>query len=146
MIIHNMYISFYHQSSEFLPFFIKFHLQTDELKLVLVVNDSLKMGKGKIGAQCAHAAVAIVEKLQELGQDALLAQWESCGQPKICLKAKDDIELRALAAAAAGLRLPIYQVQDAGRTQVAAGSRTVLAIGPSTKSLIDQVTGKLRLL
>lgn len=34
----------------------------------------------------------------------------------------------------------------AGRTQVAPGSRTVLAIGPAPKSAIDKVTGHLRLL
>ncbi len=36
-------------------------------------------------------------------------------------------------------------IQDAGRTQIAAGSRTVLAIGPGPKSLIDKITGHLKL-
>lgn len=31
---------------------------------------------------------------------------------------------------------------DAGRTQIAAGSRTVLGIGPAPVALIDAVTGK----
>lgn len=35
----------------------------DEVKLVLVVNDSLKMTKGKIGAQCGHATLACYETL-----------------------------------------------------------------------------------
>lgn len=35
----------------------------DEIKLVLVVNDSLKMSKGKIGAQCGHATLACYETL-----------------------------------------------------------------------------------
>ena len=30
---------------------------TEELKMVLLVNQELKMGKGKIAAQCCHAAV-----------------------------------------------------------------------------------------
>lgn len=118
---------------------------TEELKLVLVVNDSLKMGKGKTGAQCAHAAVGIFETLVE-SKPALLQQWEDCGQPKICLKAKDDVEMRALAKSAAAAGLPTFSVHDAGRTQVAAGSLTVLAIGPAAKSAIDTVTGHLRLL
>jgi PTH2 family peptidyl-tRNA hydrolase len=42
--------------------------------------------------------------------------------------------------------LPAYIVHDAGRTQIAAGSQTVLAIGPGPKSVIDQVTGHLSLL
>jgi peptidyl-tRNA hydrolase len=42
--------------------------------------------------------------------------------------------------------LPAYLVTDAGRTQIAAGSKTVLAIGPAPKSRIDQITGSLSLL
>lgn len=42
--------------------------------------------------------------------------------------------------------LPAYIVQDAGRTQIAAGSQTVLAIGPGPKSVVDQITGHLSLL
>jgi PTH2 family peptidyl-tRNA hydrolase len=42
--------------------------------------------------------------------------------------------------------LAAYIVCDAGRTQIAAGSQTVLAIGPAPKSQIDQVTGHLPLL
>jgi PTH2 family peptidyl-tRNA hydrolase len=37
-------------------------------------------------------------------------------------------------------------VRDAGRTEVEAGSVTVLAVGPATAELIDMVTGELRLL
>ena len=39
-----------------------------------------------------------------------------------------------------------YIVHDAGRTQIAAGSQTVLAIGPAPKSEIDQITGHLPLM
>jgi len=43
------------------------------------------------------------------------------------------------------MSLPFYTVHDAGRTEVAAGSATVLAIaGP--EGMVDQVTGQLRLL
>lgn len=118
----------------------------EELKMVLVVNDELKMGKGKIGAQCAHASVGLVEKLHESGEVVRLQQWEELGAAKVCLRASDTQELRALAAGAREAGLPIYLVQDAGRTQVAPGSRTVLAIGPAAKSQIDKITGQLRLL
>ncbi|EFN58132.1 hypothetical protein CHLNCDRAFT_14837, partial [Chlorella variabilis] len=116
-----------------------------ELKMVLVVNDELKMGKGKIGAQCAHAAVGAVERLHERRQTAALHQWEACGQPKVCLRGASTLELRQLQAEAAARGLPTFIVQDAGRTQVAPGSRTVLAIGPAPKSAVNQVTGHLKL-
>jgi peptidyl-tRNA hydrolase len=50
-----------------------------------------------------------------------------------------------LQAAAMSLNLTAKVIQDAGRTQIAAGSSTVLGIGPAPKSIIDQVTGGLKL-
>lgn len=52
----------------------------------------------------------------------------------------------ALSAKAASLGMPTYIVHDAGRTQIPAGSQTVLAIGPAPKSVLDKVTGHLKLL
>lgn len=42
--------------------------------------------------------------------------------------------------------IPCYLVTDAGRTQIAAGSQTVLALGPWGKSRLDKLTGHLGLL
>ncbi|KDD77140.1 PTH2 peptidyl-tRNA hydrolase [Helicosporidium sp. ATCC 50920] len=118
---------------------------TEELKMVLVVNESLKMGKGKIGAQCAHAAVGLVEEVA-FSEPGLLNAWARGGQAKICLRGLDTPQLKALRAEARRQGLATYLVQDAGRTQVEPGSRTVLAIGPAPKSQIDLVTGDLKLL
>lgn len=52
----------------------------------------------------------------------------------------------ALAAQAEAAGMPYYIVHDAGRTQIPAGSQTVLAIGPAPKSTVDKITGHLRLL
>ena len=42
--------------------------------------------------------------------------------------------------------LPMYLVEDAGRTQIAAGSRTVLGIGPAPVRVFDGVTSNLKLM
>lgn len=42
--------------------------------------------------------------------------------------------------------LVTYMVADAGRTQIAAGSRTVLAIGPAPLAAFEGITGHLKLL
>lgn len=39
-----------------------------------------------------------------------------------------------------------HSQEDAGRTQIAAGSLTVLAIGPAPVKEVDAVTGHLKLL
>ena len=100
---------------------------------------------GKIAAQCCHATLAVYQSLETRHKN-VLRQWEAEGQKKIALKAKTSAQLASLAEEARRLRLPHHTVQDAGRTQVAAGSHTVLAIGPAPESVVNKVTGELRLL
>lgn len=68
--------------------------------------------------------------------------------PLLCClpQVSDESEMAALEAKAAAGGIPTYIVHDAGRTQIAAGSQTVLAIGPAPKSQLDTVTGHLKLL
>jgi hypothetical protein len=54
----------------------------------------------------------------------------ACGQPKIALQIADEAELNALYEEAKAAGLNACVVHDAGHTQVAAGTATVLAIGP----------------
>ncbi|KAI5055072.1 hypothetical protein GOP47_0030217 [Adiantum capillus-veneris] len=103
------------------------------------------MGSGKIASQCAHAAVGIYEELMQ-SQRQLLLNWEQCGQPKIVVTCKNQQEMNDLRAKAKKTGLPTFTVADAGRTQVAAGSKTVLVVGPGPKTAVDAVTRHLRLL
>ncbi|XP_071696162.1 uncharacterized protein [Rutidosis leptorrhynchoides] len=116
-----------------------------DLKMVLVVRQDLKMGQGKIASQCAHAATGLYSELMQSHRN-LLHRWEQCGQAKIVVTCKNQQEMNKLQEVAEGIGLPTYVVADAGRTQVSAGSKTVLAIGPGYKSIVDSVTGKQRLL
>ncbi|XP_033119337.1 peptidyl-tRNA hydrolase 2, mitochondrial-like isoform X1 [Anneissia japonica] len=117
-----------------------------EHKMVLVVRTDLKMGKGKVAAQCCHAAVGCYAELLEGDEDdETLEQWEENGQPKIVVKAPDEETLIALAQHAQSVGLTACLIQDAGRTQIAPGSKTVLGVGPGPAELIDKVTGHLKL-
>ena len=62
------------------------------------------------------------------------------------LSCKDEEEMMVLRAKAVSLGLCACVVRDAGRTQIASGSATVLGIGPAPKGVVDAVTGGLRLL
>lgn len=115
-----------------------------EFKMILVVRNDLKMGKGKVAAQCSHAAVSAYKQVQRRNPE-LLRQWEYCGQPKVVVKAPDEDTLIDLLGRAKDVGLPVSLIQDAGRTQIAPGSRTVLGIGPGLADLIDGVTGDLKL-
>jgi peptidyl-tRNA hydrolase, PTH2 family len=140
--------------------------QDEETQLALVVRKDLKMGTGKIAAQCAHAAVAVVEDIQsnhaggssrasstssgadegDGGHAQWLSVWLKTGSPKVALQVDSEAALVNLAKEAKALSLPFYVIRDAGRTQIAAGSKTVVAIGPAPKSRVQAITGKLKLL
>uniref|UniRef100_A0A7S1XF27 peptidyl-tRNA hydrolase n=1 Tax=Compsopogon caeruleus TaxID=31354 RepID=A0A7S1XF27_9RHOD len=116
-----------------------------EFKLVFCVRTDLKMTKGKIAAQCGHATLGAFKVAQRKDPNAL-GLWEAEAQAKIALQIKSAAEAVTLERKARALQLPTYMVYDAGRTQIAAGSLTVLAIGPADVETIDQVTGHLKLL
>lgn len=118
--------------------------ESGEFKMILVVRSDLKMGKGKVAAQCSHAAVSAYKQVQRRNPE-LLKQWEYCGQPKVVVKAPDEDCLLELLTHAKEVGLPVSLIQDAGRTQIAPGSRTVLGVGPGPADLIDKVTGHLKL-
>ncbi|KAF2862494.1 PTH2-domain-containing protein [Piedraia hortae CBS 480.64] len=115
----------------------------EECKLVLVVRTDLGMTKGKIAAQCGHATLACYKAIRDKN---LLRRWERSGQAKVALKADSEEELLILQAQAVSLGLCVQIIHDAGRTQIASGSATVLGIGPAPKSKVDEVTGQLKLL
>ncbi|GAA5795045.1 peptidyl-tRNA hydrolase PTH2-domain-containing protein [Helicostylum pulchrum] len=117
----------------------------DNFKLTLVVRSDLGMTKGKIAAQCGHATLACYKAAQKVNP-LLLKAWEYSGQAKVALKCDSEDKLLELQAIALSLGLPAQTIQDAGRTQIAPGSRTVLGVGPGPAELIDQVTGHLKLL
>lgn len=112
-------------------------------KLVLIVRTDLDMGRGKIAAQVAHAAVAAT--LASLRSDDLVA-WLRDGQPKVVLKAGSAEQLQDIVRLAGDAGLPVETVRDAGRTQVTPGTLTCCAIGPADSQRIDAVTGTLSLL
>ncbi|KAI9110557.1 hypothetical protein K1719_018423 [Acacia pycnantha] len=116
----------------------------DDFKMVLVVRNDLKMGKGKIAAQCSHATLGLYKKLLHRAPKAL-NRWEMCAQPKVVVKIESEEDMLVLQERAKSLKLPTHITIDAGRTQIAPNSRTVMAImGPA--DVVDEVTGGLKLL
>ncbi|XP_024891244.1 peptidyl-tRNA hydrolase 2, mitochondrial-like [Temnothorax curvispinosus] len=115
----------------------------DNYKLILVIRTDLKMGKGKVAAQCSHAAVAAYKAARK--HPKILRGWEESGQAKITLKVDSEAALTEIAKQAKAAGLLSNVVQDAGHTQIPAGSKTVCAVGPGPAKLIDQVTGHLKL-
>ncbi|KAH8416981.1 hypothetical protein KR222_000654 [Zaprionus bogoriensis] len=117
----------------------------DNFKMVLVVRNDLKMGKGKVAAQCSHGAVGAYQRAVTR-TPRLLRAWENCGCAKIAVRVESEAELMAIKRAAEQKQLNTCLIRDAGRTQIEPNSKTVLAIGPAAAADIDAVTGHLKLL
>jgi peptidyl-tRNA hydrolase, PTH2 family len=112
------------------------------MKQVIVVNDSLKLPKGKLAAQVAHAAVAAFLMAGEKTRKA----WLKAGMPKVVLKGENEEELLKLETMAQQQGIPAQLIRDAGRTVVPEGTITCLGLGPAPEPELDRLTGSLKLL
>lgn len=111
-------------------------------KQVLVVRTDLKLGKGKMAAQTAHAAVEAYRKAPEKEKK----KWLEENQRKIVLKVGTERELIDIYEKAIRSGLPAVLIRDAGLTQVPPGTKTAVGIGPADEKKIDIITGELSLL
>ncbi len=121
----------------------------NDYKQVIVVRTDLKLSKGKIAVQVAHAAVTLVLNILKANNKLWikwLNEWLEEGQKKIVLKVKDLNELLDLYNAALKEGLPAVIIRDAGLTEVPPNTITCIGIGPAPAELIDKITGGLKLL
>ncbi|KAL0304560.1 UNVERIFIED_CONTAM: Peptidyl-tRNA hydrolase 2, mitochondrial [Sesamum radiatum] len=66
-----------------------------DFKMVLVVRNDLKMGKGKIAAQCSHATLGLYKKILNRAPKSL-GRWEMCGQVKVVVKVESEDDMLVL--------------------------------------------------
>ncbi|MBI2140602.1 peptidyl-tRNA hydrolase [Candidatus Woesearchaeota archaeon] len=111
------------------------------LKQVILVREDLKLPKGKLSVQVAHASTAAL--LRSHKDD--LARWQNTGMTKIVLKVKDLDELLRFKMQAEDAHLVCALIEDAGKTVVEPGTVTCLGIGPDKEDKIDRITGKLKM-
>lgn len=112
------------------------------MKQVILVRQDLKMDKGKMSTQVAHASV-----------DAVLASssdkiesWKKEGMKKIVVKVKDEAELKKYLHLAKREKLVAKLITDAGKTVFKEPTVTCLGIGPDDDLKVDKVTHGLNLL
>jgi peptidyl-tRNA hydrolase len=137
-------------------------IEDDPIVMYLVVRESLGMGKGKTSAQVGHAVGMLIFEYFDLKEEArklhkliieedaitpgatpegkiryaelsrklsIMGEWKSQFYRKVTLKA-DDKEWAKLKIEMPDCAL----VVDAGLTEIAAGSETVLGLWPMRKS------------
>ncbi|MEM0128149.1 MAG: peptidyl-tRNA hydrolase Pth2 [Thermoplasmatales archaeon] len=110
------------------------------MKLAVAVRKDLDMGRGKIAVQVAHAAVECTLK-----QSSKRETWIKEGQKKIVVWVKNEDELLELIKKAEIMGIRTCPIRDAGFTQVEPNTLTCAGFGPDEDSLIDSITGNLKL-
>ncbi|RLG81898.1 MAG: peptidyl-tRNA hydrolase [Thermoprotei archaeon] len=114
-------------------------------KQVIAVRSDIKMSKGKLAVQVAHAAVEASIKAHK-EKPEWLKEWLREGQKKVVVSGGGEGDLLSLAAQAERMGLPYAVIRDAGLTELKPGTLTAVAIGPAPSDLVDKITGRLNLL
>jgi len=130
-------------------------------KQVIVMRKDLKMRKGKMIAQGAHASLKVLLDRQlasapgsegasrqiALSLTPAMAAWVSGRFTKICVYVQSEDELDAIYQRARDAGLSAAMIVDAGHTEFAGvPTKTCCAIGPDWTEEVDAITGDLPLL
>lgn len=111
-------------------------------KQVILVRQDLKLPKGKLAVQVAHASLDVASKSDK----KLVEKWKAQGGKKVVLKVADEKELIKYMSMAENEGLKVALIKDAGHTVLEPGTITCLGVGPDLEEKIDKITGKLKMI
>ena len=118
------------------------------IKQVIVLRKDLKMRKGKMIAQGAHASMAaILTPRHNISDNEYVEKWLKGNFTKIVVSVNNEDELLIIHAQAVLSGLPCSIITDKGLTEFhGIHTKTAVAVGPGPDYIIDQITGDLKLL
>jgi PTH2 family peptidyl-tRNA hydrolase len=124
-------------------------------KQVIVMRKDLGMRKGKMIAQGAHAAMAVLlegavttETEVAFTLTPAARQWLVSGRvTKVCVGVGSEAALDDVVARARAANVPCALIVDAGKTEFhGVATKTCCAVGPAWADEVDAITGALALL
>ena len=119
----------------------------DEAVMYILVNNDLRMEKGKIAGQCCHSACRVTRICEYLLNKNVYQNWVEFFEPKIILKATEE-DLNICLKNFNDINKDIWCIptRDIGRTQITKGSLTTVAFCPIIKKNCPEIIKKLKLL
>jgi PTH2 family peptidyl-tRNA hydrolase len=124
------------------------NISTKEYTAYLIVNDDLKMSKGKIASQSAHAILNVHRYI--LSNGIRNETWEDNGEKIVVLKSSSEIIRNLMKEYSDHIpkknKLNIFPIYDAGKTEIDPGSLTVIATTPITDDIKPDILRTLKLL
>lgn len=131
----------------------------DKIKQIIVIRKDLNMRKGKIAVQASHASLGVFTDMMswELGSDNTrtysftakpeIFDWLDNEFTKICVSVDSKEELLEVYKKAEDAGLLTSLIVDAGHTEFnGRPTLTCCAIGPAKSSVLQNITGNLKLL
>lgn len=129
----------------------------EKVKQVIVVRNDLKMSKGKMSAQVAHASLGafLVERYTGDGyrgnvicieETDAKEKWINGSFFKIVLKVDSEEELLEIKKKCDTEGIENKLICDEGHTVFSEPTNTCLGIGPDFENKIDKITGHLKLM
>jgi PTH2 family peptidyl-tRNA hydrolase len=125
------------------------------IKQVIVVRKDLNMRKGKIASQVAHAAMKfIVDNNEALRGDELRvnlkdteAMWLTGSFTKVVVGVDSQDALEDLIFRAKLKDVEVHPIVDSGKTEFdGVPTLTCAAFGPDESFVLDEITGRLKLI
>ena len=111
------------------------------MKQVILARRDLKLPKGKLAVQVAHASLEAALKTNSRKRN----RWRAQGAKKIVLKVENLKQLEEFKKKAKKMGFTTALIRDAGYTTVRAGTTTCLGIGPEPETKLDKLTGNLKM-
>lgn len=134
-------------------------MNTDKMKMVLVIRKDLRMRRGKEIAQGSHAALKVffdrITNRDTIEQDGYIKisvtpemiPWINGAFTKITVSVDSEDAIYELAEKAKAEGIPCAVIVDNGFTEFHGHqTTTALAIGPAPSEKLDPLTGELPLL
>ena len=116
-----------------------------EVKMVIAFRKDIDLGKGKIAAQVAHAAVSCALQAEKHDKKHF-REWTRSGQKKVVIRVNDIETIYVLKNRADQAGIINSLITDAGLTQIPPGTVTCLGMGPYESDKLDEITGEFPLL
>ncbi len=120
------------------------------IKQVIVYRRDLKMRKGKIAAQVAHASMRVLFQRGAAAGDAMqidltpaMSLWVQGRFTKVVLSVESEADLLKIHQTARERGVPTALITDSGKTEFGGvPTRTTVAVGPAAADEIDPITGR----
>ena len=111
--------------------------------MAFLCRSDLELSAGKLAVQCAHAAIGSLKQAKKT-HSRMVQRWQETASRKICLSVDDEEDLMYFLGLVEEASLPYSLIEDAGLTEVAPGTVTVLGVGPAPRHTMDHLFSELK--